>query len=608
MARILAFILLAASLVAGTVPVAASAGEPSPTGEGVDLAAVPLPPDELPERGYQFAQGGDIELSGLKFAWSGDGLDESDWVDIEVGWIGGHSHVLILLSDRADSASEPLASFTTYVLEYSDGDAAEGAIDDLLSIAGYTPTEDVDGVTVYLDQRGVLGAVADDGFVVIVQYAAARTDGPGQNTEDWTAGAMAELANVTVDRLSDLRDAAADGESTLGIANVMVTGPDAGWTLPWFFYPNTEHYRVLDGEVLPYGGELSAQTRDAAPGGIEDLFVSRQQMGDEQYDSLLDVTLARFESEADAESFAESPLPVEFPPGFGFEATHGPAIVDDGVIFQKVAVNDDMLRASGWRSIRQDGDLVQVVQWLGSGNAVVTEEAIAWVTGRQTSCVDALPEPCAPIDQESLPVALDAGQVPESTPTIPDGDESVIASFQFGWQVAIPDDGWTIIDAQIIGNSEYYQLQSGRSLVTIETAVDQVGDPQQCVVDNLRLLQEVEDRAVIELGSDDPDERPAGLEQGHGWAIYTVEPLQEERADQEYTIRIDCYTLVEGQASLVVTHTAPRDLWIEERDKGERFRDGIALPSIDVSTSTRPAGDRLESGRTTAMGIPRIWI
>ena len=151
-------------------------------------------------------------------------------------------------------------------------------------------------------------------------------------------------------------------------------------------------------------------------------------------------------------------------------------------------------------------------------------------------------------------------------PATPSGDESVIASFQFGWQVSLPpEDRWTIVDVQLLGTSEYYQLQSGRSLVTIETAVDQVGDPQQCVLDNMRLLQAVEDRAAIDLGSDDPDERPAGLETGHGWAIYTVEPLQEERADQEYTIRIDCYTLVEGQASLVVTHTAPRDLWIEER-------------------------------------------
>lgn len=143
--------------------------------------------------------------------------------------------------------------------------------------------------------------------------------------------------------------------------------------------------------------------------------------------------------------------------------------------------------------------------------------------------------------------------------------------------------------------------------------VDHHGDPQQCVLDNLALLdalpEMLEERAVIDIGSDDPDERAAGLEQGHGWAVYTVEPLQEERADQEYTIRYDCFTLAPGDASLVVTHTAPRDLWTAERDKRERFRDGIGFPASSASTHVNPlAGDGRYLGRTLIMGIPRIWI
>ena len=92
------------------------------------------------------------------------------------------------------------------------------------------------------------------------------------------------------------------------------------------------------------------------------------------------------------------------------------------------------------------------------------------------------------------------------------------------------------------------------------------------------MLQDLEPHAVIELGSDDPDEVNAGLEPGHGWAVYTVEPLAEERADQEYTIRIDCYTVVDGAASLVVTHRAPRYEWEFERGKGQELRDALVLP------------------------------
>jgi hypothetical protein len=145
--------------------------------------------------------------------------------------------------------------------------------------------------------------------------------------------------------------------------------------------------------------------------------------------------------------------------------------------------------------------------------------------------------------------------------------------------------------------------------MTVESVVDHHGDPQQCVLDNLALLETLEERAVIDIGGDDPDERAAGLEPEHGWAVYTVEPLQQERADQEYTIRYDCYTLAPGDASLVVTHTAPRDLWAGERDKGERFREGIRLPASSAITRVNPfAGDERYFGRTMTMGRPRIWI
>jgi hypothetical protein len=615
--RLLALILIVVGLIGTFAPAAAQdAGTPgAPEASAVDLARVPLSPDALPEGGYQLAQAGDLELNGLQYAWSGDGLDMVAWEPIATSYRHGFSSVLVLLSDRGDPFSEPLASVTTIVVGLDGEDAAADAVPALLEMKGYEPTEDIDGVTAYNDRNGVLGAIAVGDYVVLVQYATAVTDGPGQNTGDWTPEAVAELTLDTVDLLEDAIADAEDGESALGVANVMFTGPDASWTLPWNFFPNTEHYRVLDGKVMPYGGELSGVVRDALPEGAIDLFVSRQQVGDEEYNHLIDVTLARFESESDAAAFSDDPAPITFPPTWEFDVEYGSPEDIDGVRLEQASADGDALRASGWRSVRQDGELVQVVQWLGSGNAQVTEDAVRWLTDLQLACLDALPEPCATVPQEEIPVAIDAesaatqpgdGSTPETG-----GDGMVLASDQFGWRVDVPvDDGWTIADVQIIGASEYYQLQSGRSLVTIESAPDQHGDSQQCVLDNMRLLEQLEERAVIEFGSDDPDERPAGIEQDHGWAIYTVEPLQDERADQEYTIRIDCYTLVEGQASLVVTHTAPRDLWTEERDKGERFREAIELPDASSTTTadTPLAGDRRHIGRTITMGIPRIWI
>ncbi len=606
-----------AGLGAGTAWRAAFAQEP-PEPSAVDLATVPLHPSELPERGYQLAQAGDLELSAVEFAWSPEGADSDDWEPIADHFLNGYSTVHFLLSDRADSRSEPLATVTTTIIGLDESGSAEEAVQALLDIAGFSPTEEVEGVTVYSDIDGFLGLRAEGDYVVAVQYASpAQKQSTQQNTSDWTSESVAEVVVATTDRLATAIDVAGSGDSGFGIANVMVYGQDSPWTLPWIYYPSTEHYRVLKGEIVPYGGEIDVRDADDVADGVEDLFVSRQQIGAENYEHLIDITLARFDSEEDAVAFAKEPAPVSFPPTWTFDPAYTEVSeTGDVVRIDRVRVDDDALRASGFRSVRQDGEVVQVVQWLASGNAVVTEEALAWLTGVQSACLDALPEPCAPIGQDTLPAALNESGAPgsdrlkdQATPEASATANDVLVSEQFDWQVAVPDDGWKLTDTEIYTNSEFFELQSDRSLITVESVVDHHGDPQQCILDNLALLETLEERAAIDLGSDDPEERTAGIEQDHGWAIYTVEPLQEERADQEYTIRFDCYTLVDGDASLVVTHTAPRELWTAERDKGERFRDGIELPeSSAIVPVTPPAGDGRHIGRTLTMGIPRIWI
>ncbi len=79
-----------------------------------------------------------------------------------------------------------------------------------------------------------------------------------------------------------------------------------------------------------------------------------------------------------------------------------------------------------------------------------------------------------------------------------------------------------------------------------------------------------------------------------GWAISTVGPPQEERADQEYPIRYDCCALPGGDASLVMTHSAPRALRKADRLKAERLLEGIRLPK--TARNTRVV-DRFEGVR-----------
>lgn len=582
----------------------------------VDLATVPVPPEALPEQGFQLVQAGWLDLGGLTYAIAGDDQPAaSPFEDIENGFTGGYSHILGLLSDRADAQSEPLSGAATYVLGFTSDDEADLAADLLVDLIDLGESEPIDGVDTWRGPVVTTGLAVEDSFVIMFNYSFDEQRFSTRQNTDWDQAAVAGVVNQTRARLTEAVNRAKDGDPALAVAGLRYTGDDALNALPWTYFPITQHYRVLDGAVLPYGGELD--TKGIAPEGVIDLFVSRQQLGDDGYDHMIDITLVSFESEADAGAFALEPGAVIFPPTWIFEPEYGALEeVAPGVTIQAVRVDDDFLRATGFRTIRVNGTTVQVVQWMASENGLTSRAGMLEITSAQSACLDDLPAPCAPLPQAEFPAPVDAdsaesGSYPDiGTPEPRTGGDSVLASLAYGWEVDLPPDGWEITDVQFL-NGEYYLLQSGRSLLTIESVINRAATPQDCLLEEVGLLEEFEERAVITIGSDDPEERPAGLEQGHAWGVYTVEPLQEERADQEYTIRIDCYALVPGEVSLVVTHTAPRDLWTDERIKGERFRDALTLPdaSIVALATTPSAGDRWVSGRTSAMGtIVRIWI
>ncbi len=595
-------------------PVAAQ--QATPVAEAaVDLARVPVPPGEVMEPGFQLVQAGWIELAGVAYALAGDSMPARAFEDVESNYTGGFSQVLALLTDRADPSSERLSYVLTLVLGFSSPADAEAAALEIRDLLGLNEPTEIKGIDTWSGPEITESIIVEGSTVIYVAYAFEEQRFSTQQNTDWTPEAVADLAAQTRGRLGAAEAEADAGNPALSRAGLLIQGPDAGWTITWPYFPNSQHYRVLDGTVLPYGGEMDDDLD--VPDGMETYYVSRQQLGDDGYDHLLDITLAEFETAAQAEAFAAEPPPVQFPPTWQFEATYGAATeVEPGLWVQSVRVDDETLRATGQRTIRVDGSTVQVMQWLGSENGMTSREGMLDLTAIQTACVENLPAACAPLSQDQFPAPVDqesaaSGKYPNiGTPEPRTGGDNVIASLAYGWEVNLPDDGWAITDVQFL-NGEYYLLQSGRSLVTIESVINRAASPQDCLLDEVAMLEEFEEHALITLGSDDPDERKAGLEQGHAWAVYTVEPLQEERADQEYTIRIDCYALVPGEVSLVITHTAPRDLWTEERPKGERFRDALTLPDPStVAIATTPsAGDRWVPGRIPAMGtIVRIWI
>lgn len=547
----------------------------------VDLARVPLPPQALPEPGFQFAQGGDLDL--LTFVTGVGSIHiASDDFDVDVPekhWRQGYASVSLLLSDRASVDSDWLAAAVTFVIEL---DSPAGAVEvaDWLNNIGSgeeDPTETIGGVLVASDADSLRGFLVHHQYLILTSYNAIEA-----KDARWTPEAIAGMADAMSDRLDRAIADQEAGEIQLGIGNVMIAGPDAGWATIRALDPLTQHYRVLEGAVVPYPGELEELLADDVIPGVTDLFIARQGIGGDGSSHLIGVTLARFETEADAERFAANIDAYDLAGALDPGVTYDRAVVsEDGGTLTRARLDADDGLLSGYRSVRREGEIVQVVEWLAGGNARVNEAMMGWLVDQQEQCVRALPEPCALIPERDLPRPID---LPEGTATpepapIGDGSTAIaIGSPEFGWSVSVPDDGWKLTGRESdIEGSDYHKLQSGRSIAEFETVIDRHADPQRCVLDNLALLEASEERSVIDLGSDDETEAPAGSDAGHAWAIYTVEPLADERADQEYTIRYDCYALPGGDASLVMTHVAPRSLWEAETSKADRLRAGIWL-------------------------------
>jgi hypothetical protein len=225
---------------------------------------------------------------------------------------------------------------------------------------------------------------------------------------------------------------------------------------------------------------------------------------------------------------------------------------------------------SGSLEIRQQGSHIVAIGFRSIGSVLPPVDVTSRVMDHQLECLQDV-RACPPIDLSELFVT------PFATPVVPQSSSDVVLSEEFGWSVTPDPALWTVTEQFTEPGYDFVEMQAGGSLISLESVIDQHGDPQQCVIEEMRMLQELESSAVIDIGSDDADENPAGSGPGHAWAIYTVEPLAEERGDQEYTIRIDCYTIVDGGANLVITHRAPRDAWAAERGKGEDLRDSVRL-------------------------------
>jgi hypothetical protein len=548
----------------------------------LDVADVPLPVDDLPEDGYQVMAGGYLDLESTA-RWIAESRGRSTVAILDelaaAGWSQSYVLDLVLLEDRAFANSDILALVQTNVYLLADSSGAETVYE---VMADYSRVDTDDEEPAILESTTVR-LVSQSGDTLRTLFVRDRAVIEVVSLERF-GFADPELHRNVVAHTADRAEYLLQDPST-GLAPRAVRLVD-GETLADFQevqQSGVHHvYRIRDGKVQPAAGEVERLAPDDIAIGVEQVYYASEglRLGGGTGTGFMSTWIGEFNDVASATTFVdeifagEVSLRLEDP---FFAIGTGEQAMPQGVegLYRVTGVFDGQAY-SGNLEVRQQGPHVVAVGFRTSGSALPPVDVTSRVMDHQLLCLE-LDDPCPPMNVADLLAA------PSATPVAPSGMTTgdAILSQEFGWSLQQPV-AWSVTEQFTEPGYDFVELQSGRSLVTIESVINQHGDVQQCVLDELDALRDFESSAVIGLGSDVEGEHPAGMADGHAWAIYTVEPLADERADQEYTIRFDCYTLIDGGASLVITHRAPRYEWDSERELGQEIRDAIVMPSSSL--------------------------
>lgn len=546
----------------------------------LDIGNVPLPVQDLPEAGFQVMSGGYLDRDTAASWIAGPRERSATAIASELtdaGWLQSYVLSLVLLEDRAYPDSEVLSLVQTNVMLFADSDGA-GRMYELMSdypdasLADEFDPSVSDSQTVQMpDERGdtLRSVVLRDRVVLeIVSVEGFRfVDEAAHN----------EVVAGTVDRLIAMQED--DGQSPPGLMPqaARLTDSENLGDLQTVGQSGVHHlYRIRDGVTQPAAGELDAPSPDAIAAGMRGLYQGSEEILIDGGVAYMSTWIATFESETAAISMFDAATAGS--PSAYLNDPYFPIASDEQLASQgiegvyRVTGTYDGRSYSGTLELRQQENHVVAIGFRTIGSVLPPVDVTSRVMDHQLGCLGAS-SPCPPIDLADLLTAAMA------TPVVPASSEGAVTSEEFGWSLAFDPDTWTVTETFIEPGYDLVELQAGESLVTLEGVINQHGNPEQCIIDELRMLQEFESSAVIDLGSDDGAEAPAGLEGDHARALYTVEPLAEERADQEYVIRFDCYTLIDGGANLVMTHRAPRYAWDTERYRGEEIRAGLSFAS-----------------------------
>ncbi len=591
-------LLIIAMLLAGSLaaPVATAQGDSQPP---ADLAAMLVPPSELPEPGYQFVRGGYLTPDDARYLLQQRHGLEGDAVEPIVdaaGWRQAYTGTLALLSDRAYLLADPLVTVTVTIHEL-DGEDGATMVEALLAGSPPDGAEDrdpvVDGATtwrVVSSQDDSLVTVARSGRFLIEVETAGRRRTPGD--DEHAAAVAATLARVEAP--------AGPGLSQQVVAvlddRLIPVSVDTEYPLAHAWY------RLLDGEVIPAAGELDEPEPSEIAGGAETVFLQRQtaEVSSQNWVTAT-VALVTFASPVDADAFSSVIRdPLDF-----FPASEDASAIDPMSITGETEAISGETRVgggySGYRITIVERDTVAQLTIRAMGATRIAQDAAEAWAETQRGCL--VTGACDPVPLASMLRTTDTG-----TPAGQALEEGAYHSPVAPWSVSFDPAEWHVADAFAQDGYDYLYLRAEAMDATFETIVDHHGDPEQCVLGELDRLREEEAHARISVGSDDASENPGGLTDGHGWIVYTVEPLDDSRLGDDYVTRIDCWTVEPGTTSLVMQVRAPRDQWSMLAPAAEALRSRIEIEGVPVGKGTGDLPGVASIARSDVMINRRPWV
>lgn len=537
----------------------------------IDLANIPLTVQDLPEDGYQVMAGAYLSPVEMAAYIAGPRNLESEAVEARLSSAPpSRAYVLGLMlpEDRGRSDSPILALHQTTV--YLIDDESAGAFVDLLldhsNIAFLEQQEPAvsDATTVqWVGESGEqLRTVVQDDNIVIEIVSLDATGEP-----DATVHSL--IVQGTLDRLDEVRSSGSVGLSTMAIS---LADDDAN--ADFFNAPQTgvhDIYRYRDQAVQPALGELEVENAGVNP-GIESIYLSNSLVDTGTGYASISVALHQYNDPAALEDWYQSlvqgdPALQLVDPYFTIAA--GETWTPQGVVgVYRVAGSFNGQDYSGIVEIRLQDDIVAVVGYRALGALLPDANITSELMDHQLECLRAQTL-CPPFTLviDSIP--------PQATPIVSTPGNG---SEQFGWSLPDLDEQWIVDEQFEEPGYDRTGLRNGVSIFILESVINHHGDPVQCVLDELHLLEEFEEHAVITVWEDADGNTEGGNTANQAWIVYRVEPLEEERADQEYVIRIDCFVLEPGSTNLVMQHIAPVDFWQDEQAKGQFLRESIEIP------------------------------